>query len=127
MLRSQIATLGPSFDKRPAGARAVGPDESYPLPLRLLIFVGAKHFALHLTTRPLRVPISIGRARQLLAVRSACDLSVVKTKAEFGVYLAGVVVMKSSEGHTVVQKDAAICHIQSSHGNTIFIREAFPE
>jgi hypothetical protein len=38
-----------------------------------------------------------------------------------------VVMVKPSERHTVIQKDAAIRHIQSSYGNAIFLREAFPE
>jgi hypothetical protein len=40
--------------------------------------------------------------------------SVMKSVAELAVYLAGVVVVKSSERHTVVQKDAAICHFRAA-------------
>jgi hypothetical protein len=69
----------------------------------------------------------IGQTCQPLLFHSACDLSVMKSVAELGVYLAWVVVVKSSERHTVVQKDVAICRIQSSHGNAIFLRKTFPE
>ena len=53
--------------------------------------------------------------------------SVMKAVAELSVYLARVVVMKPPERHTVVQEDAAIPHVERSHGNPKFLREAFPE
>src|SRR5208283_1841281 len=53
--------------------------------------------------------------------------SIVKTVSEFVVDLPRVVVVKPPERQTVVQEDAAIPHIQRSHGNTILLSEALPE
>ena len=55
------------------------------------------------------------------------QMLVMKSISQLDINLPRVVIVKPSERHTVIQKDAAISHIQSSHGNAIFLREAFPE
>ena len=68
-----------------------------------------------------------GGPSQLRAGKPPPSISVVEAEAKFAVDLAWVVVMESSERHTVVQEDSAIPHIQSGHGNAVFLGEAFSQ
>ena len=47
--------------------------------------------------------------------------------AELSVYLAWIVVMESAERQAVVQFHATVGHIQGGYGDTILLREVFPQ
>jgi hypothetical protein len=81
----------------------VGPDESCPLPLRLPILVGAKHSALRLTHAAAQSANFYPSHLSAFAISFRLRQVSRETKAQVGVYLAGVVVVKSSDRHTVVQ------------------------